>query len=230
MDDATPLGADLDRRKVLLGLMLAAGSGITFARQPRTPINYLGAAKLDKLIPKQFGRWDFATTSGLVVPPEDPLSDSLYSQLLTRVYQDGSSAPIMLLVAQSAGQTGVLQVHRPEFCYPASGYELSPIVPRALQVNGRPFVANELTASQPGRLEQILYWTRVGHDMPESWAKQRLSIAMANLKGDIPDAVLVRISTVDPDRTGAVQRLSAFVEAMVSAMPAASRRVLISGV
>jgi len=217
-----------DRRKVLIGLMLAAGSGVTFARQPTQRIDYLGSGKLDELIPKRVGNWEFATTSGLVVPPEDSLSDALYSQLLTRVYVDGDSPPIMLLIAQSAGQTGLLQVHRPEFCYPAGGYQLSPIVPRPLSTGGRSFTVNALTATAPGRIEQILYWTRVGQDMPASWSQQRLSIAMANLRGLIPDAVLARVSTIDPDGNSALPRLAKFVEGLVSALPATARRVLVS--
>ena len=72
----------------------------------------------------------------------------------------------MLLIAQSAGQTGILQVHRPEFCYPAGGYSLSPIVQRRILENGQPIAVNQLTATLPGRTEQILYWTRVGDAMP----------------------------------------------------------------
>lgn len=221
-------GPRLDRRKVLVGLMLAAGSGVSLARQPHEPIDYLGSAKLNKLIPRKIGDWEFETTSGLVVPTEDVMSDSLYSQLLTRVYVDGQNPPTMLLIAQSAGQTGLLQVHRPEFCYPAGGYELSTIVPRTISANGKRFTANELTATLPGRVEQIIYWTRVGNDMPASWAQQRLSIAIANLKGKIPDAALVRISSVDPDREAAIVRLTSFVEQMVSSLPPAGRKVLVS--
>jgi EpsI family protein len=134
----------------------------------------------------------------------------------------------MLLIAQSAGQTGLLQVHRPEFCYPAGGYELSPIVQLPVKANGRDVMVNQLTASMPGRTEQILYWTRVGNAMPASWAEQRLAIAADNMKGYIPDGVLVRVSTVDPDARAAVSRLSNFVERLIGGMPSNSRRVLIS--
>ena len=79
--------------------------------------------KLEDVVPKRIGRWDFVTSSGLVIRPRSaPLA--VYSQLLTRVYLDGK-APIWLLIAYSAEQTGFLQVHRPEFCYTAAGYRLS---------------------------------------------------------------------------------------------------------
>ena len=230
MKDAEVSGSvpNFDRRKLLLGALAAASAGVVYARQPREKVDYLGSGKLDALIPKQVGQWEFATKSGLVVPPEDPLSDALYAQLLTRVYSDGASAPIMLLIAQSAGQTGLLQVHRPEVCYPAGGYQLSPVVTQGMRVRDSVVPANILTATLEGRVEQILYWTRVGDQMPASWAQQRLAVASDNLRGLIPDAVLVRVSTINPDAEQAFAHLTQFMSTMIGMMPSKARDVLIA--
>lgn len=217
----------LDRRRMLIGLALAAGAGTSLLRKPSEPIDLVGDRKLEELVPKKIGSWRFLTSSGLVVPTEDLLSAALYSQLLTRVYENGTDPPIMLLIAQGAGQSGLLQIHRPEFCYPAGGFALSPITPVSLPIGDRRFDANELTASQPGRVEQIIYWTRVGEHMPRSWAQQRLAVAVDNLRGYIPDATLTRISTIDVDREAAAVRLSAFAGAMLAEMKT-SRRILVT--
>lgn len=217
----------LSRRRMLIGLAMAAGAGTALAREPDRPIDLLGDRKLENLVPKQFGSWRFLTNSGLVVPTEDALSAALYSQLLTRVYVDGQNPPIMLLVAQSAGQTGILQIHRPEFCYPAGGFELSPITPATLPIGSGSFDANKLTATLPGRNEQIVYWTRVGEKMPRSWSAQRLAVAMDNLQGIVPDAVLTRISTIDVNQEAAFSRLSLFAETMLASMKA-DRKVLVT--
>jgi EpsI family protein len=222
-----PTSSALDRRRFLIGGALAAGSVAAFARKPSQSVDILGTRKLEALVPKRIGSWTFLTSSGLVVPTEDALSDTLYSQLLTRVYTNGDESPVMLLVAQSAGQTGVLQVHRPEYCYPATGFELSPIVPVPLPAGNRSIQVNNLTASQPGRVEQIVYWTRVGNNMPLSWADQRLVVAMDNLKGLIPDAVLTRISTIDSNRDAAFERLADFAERLLLQM-GSSRDVLVA--
>ena len=234
MDEASGgLGANLSRRKLMLGALFGGVASVTLARKPRKHLDYLGSAKLDNLIPKTIGQWEFATTSGLIVPPDDSLRSELYSQVVTRVYidkTDRQSPPIMLLIAQSPAQVGILQIHRPEFCYPAGGFELSPTVVRTIRSNERMFPVNQLTATAPGRIEQILYWTRVGDAMPASWAQQRMAIAVDNLKGLIPDAVLVRVSSIDADRELAYSRLARFAETMVRDLPSGARNILVSSV
>lgn len=225
--DGRPGTGAVDRRRFLIGGMLAAGSAVAYARKPTEAIDYLGPRKLEAIIPKQIGSWEFLTNSGLVVPTEDPLSEALYSQLLTRVYTQGDEPPIMLLIAQSAGQTGLLQVHRPEYCYPAGGFELSPITPVPLPVGDRSISVNSLSATLPGRPEQIVYWTRIGKKMPLSWAGQRMAVAMDNLEGLVPDAVLTRMSTIDPNRDAAMARLAEFAEQLVLGL-GANQDVLIA--
>ncbi|WP_205481678.1 exosortase-associated protein EpsI, V-type [Sphingomonas arenae] len=221
-----PQRATLDRRKFLLGGSFAAVAAVAAWRQPSERIDFLGKRKLEDIVPKRFGAWEFASNSGLVIPPEDQLSSLLYSQMLTRVYSSGDDS-IMLLIAQSAGQTGVLQVHRPEVCYPAGGYKLSAVVPMTVPLGHGSLVANTLTATADTRNEQILYWTRIGTHLPVSWAQQRMAVATDNLKGKIPDAVLLRISMVSTNRERAFQVMSDFARQMLQAMPPASRRVLV---
>ena len=226
IDLADSRSGTLARRKFLLGGTFAAVAGFAALRQPSQRIDYLGARKLADIVPRKFANWQVSGNSGLVIPPEDQLSNLLYSQMLTRVYGNGQDS-IMLLIAQSAGQTGVLQVHRPEVCYPAGGYKLSAVVPRAVPLASGALVANTLTATADTRNEQILYWTRIGDHLPVSWAQQRMAVATDNLKGRIPDAVLVRVSVLETNRERAFQLISDFARQMLTAMPQSARRVLV---
>jgi EpsI family protein len=217
----------VDRRKVLLGLLFCSAAGLAAARQPNKHLDYLGQQKLDEIVPKTIGTWKFVAASGLVVPPNDQLSRALYSNLLTRVYADGQNPPVMLLVAQSGSQTGVLQIHRPETCYTAGGYHISAVTPQPIQVGSTIVPANSMDASADGVVEHVIYWTRVGNRMPASWKQQRIAVAEQNIRGIIPDAILVRVSTVTDDATSARATLQAFVRALIGSLPPNSRDVFI---
>lgn len=216
----------LDRRRAIMGGAFLLTAGLAAARVPGHKIDLLGKRKVETLIPEAIGRWRFYSKSGLVVPPADQLSDALYSQLLTRVYLAEDALPIMLLVAQSSGQTGILQVHRPEYCYPAGGFKLSGKTTLPVRLPGSVLETTALSAHADDRIEQLLYWTRVGNDMPLTWAQQRWSVARANLRGDVPDAVMVRVSTLTPDRDAGLAALTEFTRSLFASVPAEVRRML----
>ena len=220
-------GRMISRRKFALGLAFASVAGVAAARQPSKNVDYLGKAKLDEVLPVKIGRWTFVSNSGLVVPPEDQLARALYSQLLTRTYMDEAGNGIMLLVAQSGSQSGILQIHRPEFCYTAGGYSLTPSVPHPVLLPGRELPALSISATREARTEQIVYWTRIGEHLPTSWTQQRLAVAMDNLKGYIPDAVMVRVSTYGNDKALALSEVDEFIRSLMGSVTPQVRRVLI---
>ena len=216
-----------DRRKFLLGLLFCSAAGVAAWRQPRIKLDFLGKEKLEDLVPKTIGRWNFVTSSGLVIPPEDDFQKSLYSQVLTRVYSDGRTPPIMLLLAQNGGQTGFLQVHRPEVCYTAGGYQISAVTPHPIKVGSISVAANRMDASLGGPTEHVIYWTRIGKEVPASWREQKVAVARQNLEGIIPDAILVRVSTVNEDADSSLEAIDEFVRALLLSIPPSRRSVFI---
>ena len=217
----------MDRRKLLLGLLFCSAAGVAVWRTPRKHIDLLGRQKLDDLVPKNIASWKFVAASGLVIPPEDQLSRLLYSQLLTRVYSDGVNPPVMLLIAQSGSQTGVLQVHRPETCYTAGGFTITRLAPHRIPLGHAVLQANLMDATAEGTTEHVLYWTRVGDRVPASWREQKIAVAEQNLRGLGPDAILVRISTVTNDPSAASATLDAFARALIGSIPPERRSVFI---
>lgn len=221
------LAGKLSRREILAGLAMLSAGGLAAARKPNIELNYLGDKKLDQIVPNEIGRWKFVGTSGLVVPPKDQLALALYSQLLTRVYDDGHT-PIMLLLAYSATQNGFLQVHRPEFCYTASGFALSDFEQRRVAVTrDRAIRVNTMSARRDDRGESLLYWVRIGEHIPLTWAQQKLVFAEDNLRMLVPDSLLVRISTPLVDPKADMAAIDEFVGALVDAINPQYRRVLI---
>lgn len=218
----------MSRREVVAGLALLGAAGVAAMRRPEKSLNFLGGHKLEDIIPKRIGPWQFVTTSGLVVPPEDQLALTVYSQTLTRVYSDGK-VPIWLLIAYSADQTGFLQVHRPEFCYSAAGYALSDFAPHRIEIGpSKVITTNSLTAVRDNSVERLIYWTRIGHHIPRTWTQQKFTVAEDNLRGFVPDASLIRISTAGVDEKAAMQILDEFVKALVASVPGPLRPAFVA--
>lgn len=209
----------LDRRSLLLGAGLVAVAGTAYARVPVSRIPQLKRGALDTMIPKTVGPWQFEATSGLVLPAQDSLSDRLYDEIVTRVYVGRNLPTVMLLIAYSNTQDGLLQLHRPETCYPVGGYTLTETRVQPLPLTDTVSMpARKFTASSPTRTEQVLYWTRVGPDVPTSWSEQRLSVIKSNIRGDIPDGILVRASIVSPDEASAVETVQSFFQALAKSV------------
>lgn len=218
--------AAVSRRQMAAGVTLLAASGAAYALTPRTVLRTLGTAKLDKLVPHAFGGWRFEANSGLVLPPADQLRDRIYSELLTRVYRHADGSVMMLLIAYAGTQDGSIQVHRPEVCYPASGFRLTDIEDHDVKLApGVEVPSRYIVAETELRSEKMIYWTRLGHLFPRKWSAQRLAVMEENLKGIIPDGVLVRISTLGQGdgRPG----LDRFASAMFGAVGAQMKSVLV---
>jgi EpsI family protein len=227
--EGRPDASGVSRRQMLIGGSLLATAALAYAATPRRNVDLLGNGKLEALVPARIGNWTFLSKSGLVTPPSDQLSDLVYDQLLTRVYVGEDLPPMMLLIAQSPAQTGTIQVHRPEFCYPASGYRLSDSRTHPIDLPGRaPSLRTRMfTAVGQARTEQLLYWTRVGRELPTSWTEQRLAVARANFRGDIPDAMLVRVSTVGASAEASIGFLDAFARQLIVSMSPKGQTALI---
>lgn len=210
--EARPNGFNLDRRKVVLGLGLAAASGIAQARMPVPVMPRITEDRFTGLIPKKVGSFSFNTESGLVLPPSDALSDRLYDNLVTRTYSDPAGQVVMLLIAYNNKQDGVLQIHRPEICYPAGGYTLTPVRPIDVPITPETALPSQIFgANSESRNEVVLYWTRVGDEYPRRWLEQRWAVAEANLRGVVPDGVLARVSTIGNDFERATPLLTEFI-------------------
>lgn len=215
----------LSRRHFLIGGALAATSAVAFARQPIAHEPVIKSEVFEAWVPERFGRWSVVSSSGVVLPPPDELSDRLYDNLVTRVYS-AEDAQVMLLLAYNNKQDGVLQVHRPEVCYPVGGYVLSETQRIAVPALGRKIAANVFTATGPDRTEHVVYLTRLGDAYPRSWAEQRMAVIEENLAGRIPDGILLRASLLGTDRSAAVETLRAFIGEFAAASAPSLQRLL----
>jgi EpsI family protein len=223
----------ISRRDWLVGAGCAAAFTAAEVLRPRRTLNMMPAGStLATIVPRRIAGFHEGGSGSLVLPPstQGSLSQRLYGDQLGRIYQaDGDSqTSIMLLIAYGAAQTDALQLHRPENCYPAFGFKITDrrfVNLRNPLLESIPAVA--LTAVADRHTEDIVYWTRVGRELPRTSEGQRLANLRTAMEGYIGDGVLVRASAVRIDGKPIFDELSAFLEALISAGSPVARIALI---
>lgn len=224
--ESQPGASLLSRRHFFMGAAMLATAGVAFARQPQVGNPVVKRETFEKWVPQEFGQWSMVGSSGVVLPSPDSLSDRLYDNLVTRVY-DSPTAAVMVLLAYNNMQDGVLQVHRPEICYPVGGYKLTETERISIPALGRQVPANIFTATGADRTEQVVYFTRLGSEYPRSWAEQRLAVVEENLAGRIPDGMMMRASVLSTDRPASLEALRGFFGDFATAAPPPLQRLLV---
>jgi EpsI family protein len=216
-----------DRRQFVLGGALLAASGAALALRPGKSAEMLPRGALRRLIPRTIGRYRFATSTGLVVPEIDGRV-GIYDQVLTRIYVADGLPSIMLLIAYGSAQDAGLAVHRPEACYPSAGYTISRTSRVGLSgVDGAASAATFLSARRDDHVEQIYFWTRIGAAFPATPLRQQIDVLTANLRGETPDGILVRLSVLSTDPLAALPILQAFNEGLLGAVGPEGRNLLL---
>lgn len=203
-------------------------AGAAWMLRPRLALNLLGDEKLADLVPERVGQWTSAPTDKLIQPKtEGKLADLLYSDTLSRIYtRPGSAEAVMMLMAYGSTQSDLLQLHRPESCYPAFGYRIAQSKAVQLDLGRRVVPARSLLAMGPARAESILYWTRVGDALPTSHREQRMVRLRMAMAGYLSDGLLARFSVKGADGAN-LALLAGFVRALLGAVPVARRAALI---
>jgi len=217
------------RRHALMGLLCLGATGSAFALTPRRRVSLAGNRRLEAVFPRQFAGWAERPTDALVVPDyEDSLASKLYSQIVGRLYVDPDGVMVMMLVAYGDTQNDLLQLHRPEVCYPSFGFAIERSEATKVPLSPATAIpARALTATSSQRIEQILYWTRIGEHLPTDGRQQRLAKLEDQFAGIIPDGVLMRISTLNGDAAEGLAINRRFARDLLRAMTPASRAVLI---
>jgi EpsI family protein len=196
------------------------------AAQALTPRQMMAERKpmppLEQLVPQQVGEWthDQSADTLLVAADLQASVQRLYSQTLSRTYVNARDDRIMLSIAYGGRQLGnELQAHRPEYCYLAQGFSLLESHQSVLPLAGQALDVRRLVAVQNGRVEPITYWMTVGQQTTLPGLGRKLVQLRYGLLGEIPDGVLVRVSSLDGDSARAYAVHDDFVAALQRAVP-----------
>jgi EpsI family protein len=215
---------------LLVGLAMLAAAGLALALAPRLKLADQGPTiSLEAMIPKQFGEWKLEETIAfLIVSPDvQAMLDRIYNQTLTRNYVNDKGERIMLSIAYGNDQSYSTQVHRPEMCYPAQGFEIRSMSKDSIDFSGAQLPVMKLVATQGPRIEPITYWVMIGDSAVRGNMEQHLARLKYGLTGKIPYGMLVRVSTISTNESQSYRMQEQFVRDMLGAVPTEYRKVLI---
>ena len=218
------------RRNLIIGAACLAGAGTAYGLRPRRHVSLLKSGhRVDDLVPQTCAGWSSRNVSDLVAPEEGSLSAKLYGQTVGRVYSLKQGGPeIMMLLAYGDTQSDDLQLHRPEVCYPAFGFAITRSDVFQLPLGGGVTLpTRKLVADAPDRRETILYWSRLGEYLPLDRKQQQIDRLRTAAQGDIADGILARFSVNGADTAAAGDVLGAFIPALIAAVAADCRSVLV---
>ena len=117
-------------REIISAIILCAAMLLSgFSANQIKPTNFMsdtrGGIKISSIIPEKFGSWKkMDVSTGIVNPQQQQLLDELYTELVTRTYVSNEGYVIMLSIAYGKNQNDSFQVHLPEICYPAQGFQV----------------------------------------------------------------------------------------------------------
>lgn len=180
--------------------------------------------KLETIVPLSFGAWRIDASVMPLVPSPDQIAliGEIYDQTLARTYVNDRGERVMLSLAYGRNQSRRFQIHKPEVCYVGQGFRLTEVRFGALTLFERQVPVMELVAVQGQRVEPITYWIRVGDELGRGWVEQNLIRAKFALRGQIPDGLLFRISTISRGQTKQDFELQQrFARELMAAVPAA---------
>ena len=205
---------------LVLGSAMALSAGAAKLATPTVYLSdHLPAFNLDIIIPVQIGEWsEEKNLVGQVVNPQtEELINKLYSQTLSRTYVNGKGERIMLSIAYGTDQRDGTEVHHPEICYPAQGFQLKSNREGTLVTpKGNIPVSRLETNLANQRFEPVTYWITVGDKVISGGMSKKLARMFFGLNGMIPDGLVFRVSSIDVDTAHAFLVQDAFVNALVA--------------
>lgn len=215
---------------LVLGVAMAATSALTGALAPTQRVAAIqDRFSLDSMIPEGFGDWR-VDKSIVPLTPDDTQKEliaTLYDQTLARTYVNDAGQRVMLSIAYGGDQSKQLQLHLPEVCYAAQGFDMVEDNKAELATHYGSVPVKRLVARQNARNEPITYWVTIGDRAVMSGLGQKYQRFLYGLSGRIPDGMLVRVSTIAADKADAYRVQDRFVNQMLDALPPQARTRLL---
>ncbi|MEO7495722.1 MAG: exosortase-associated protein EpsI, B-type [Massilia sp.] len=215
---------------LVLGTAMALTSALSGALTPRVKVaEEQEHFSLDAMIPRSFADWVVDDTIVPLKPDPERQSvlEKIYDQTLSRTYINHAGQRVMLSIAYGGDQSRALQLHLPEVCYVAQGFDMVKVGDGTLATRFGTVPVKRLVARQNSRNEPISYWITVGDKAIRSGIQQKIQRLAYGLSGKIPDGMLVRVSTIQADERDAYRLQDRFVGEMLGVLASKDRARLL---
>ena len=211
------------RRRSLIfsGLCVATFSASAWLRPSVRASETLRPIKLETQIPEAFDGWLIDKTIVPVLPDPSVQAkiDKIYNQTLARTYIDRQGVRVMLSIAYGADQgSDGTSAHRPEFCYSAQGFVVQRLGGENAAFGGRKVDYRRVIGRMGNRIEPITYWFTLNEHVVEPGFDRKLNQIKLGLTGQIPDGMIVRVSTIGSDLNLGFANQRRFLDALANAL------------
>lgn len=205
---------------LILGALMVLAGGLTKVMTPTIHLSESRPAlELGAAIPLQFGEWkEEKNLASVVVNPQmEATIKRIYAQTLSRTYINNNGERIMLSIAYGNDQREEVALHYPEVCYPAQGFQVISTRQGVLvTAQGTIPVQRLETNFSNKRFEPVTYWTTVGDATVTGGISKKIAEMRYGLKGEIPDGLIFRISSINTDTQAAFALQESFTKALLS--------------
>lgn len=182
-----------------------------------------------KQIPAQFGEWHRVPNRTVAIDlyqknDGERTTDNPYDDTLMQSYRNKSGHVIQLAIAYGALQRQEVKIHRPDLCYYAQGFEIESLLPEQITLSsvGHKVAGHRMQVKSGSDQQLVSYWMRIGDIFSQSAWQTRLYLIKEGLKGNVPDGVLVRVSSTIEASSASKQMMAvehqSFLDALMQAV------------
>lgn len=217
------------RSAILILALMFTASALAYVLMPTQKLADLHPReKLETLVPMAFGDWRGMAVDTLVVPDPQMLEalGRIYTETLSRTYVDSRGRRVMLSIAYGDDQRDAMDVHYPEVCYPAQGFQSRSARKGQIDTPYGPIRVKRLEMVLGQRHEPITYWAMIGEHQSLGGIDKKLNEMRYSLNGAIPDGLLFRVSSIGRETEIAYREHDEFVLELLAAVNAESRKRL----
>jgi EpsI family protein len=200
----------------VVGASLVATALAAQVLQPQ-PVGARGF-DLDAQIPPAFGEWRVDPSIQPIAPSPDVQAnlDKIYEQIVTRTYVNQAGERIMLVVAYGGEQSDSLKAHRQEVCYAAQGFAIRSVRSDSTRFGSTEVPIVRVHAVKGRRSEPVSYWFTMGDRVLMGRGERLLAQIGHGLRGEIPDGMLVRVSSLSSDTAASYRAHDQFLATLVT--------------